>query len=157
MDPFLKIRTKMAVHGSLLHNSDQFGGSWIPATLFKIRTKMSVHGSVFKNLDQFSGLWIPASFFKNSVQNGGSWIPISKLKIRTNLAVHGYLLHNSDQIISSHPNPNMELSQPLIVVTHIYVLILESDKKSVVHEAEMKIKNRERNFHYFQHFWDNKN
>ena len=37
MDPYLKIRTKMVVHGYLFQNSGQFGGQWIPAFLFKIK------------------------------------------------------------------------------------------------------------------------
>ena len=39
---------------------------------------MAVHGSLLQNSDQFGGPWIPVSLFQNSDQSGGPWIPILK-------------------------------------------------------------------------------
>ena len=80
-DPYYIIWSNLAVHGSVFHNSDQFGGPWIPASLFKNSDQFGgpwIPAFLFKNWDQLGGPWIHASLLKNSDKNGGPWIPISK-------------------------------------------------------------------------------
>ena len=78
MDPFLRIRTKMMVHGSLFQNSDQFGGPWIPASLFKNSNQIGgpwIRAFLFKNSDQLGIPLISVFQLKNTDLFGGPWIP----------------------------------------------------------------------------------
>ena len=81
----------MVVHGFLFKNSDRFRGPWIPESLLKIRTNLAVHGSLYPFLKIRAKMAVHGCLFQNSDQFRGPWIPESLFKIRTNSTVHGFL------------------------------------------------------------------